>query len=271
MAALDGNSILGNLVEQLLNNSSTTVHKLTELHANPAEAYAFLLTWRIFQQTSQPLLRIHKNHRMDVKTALRKSMAPSPADFTDLIREIIGIDDNGTAFEGRTRDNTASITALSQISAQGNQQHQKFLLETQAAEAAIIAFLGLDNMAHPDVVEARNNEHVRERGPHINKICLAVQTLIDEVCNKPSNLVCLTRAFSSFQWPATPSVIALSPVQWHTHFGKFWKVWLAILGTNPQYSEDTQDVYSLLCVPRHLYSRLEKYRACRHQTDVKPT
>ena len=44
MAALDGKSILGNFVEQLLNNSPTTVHKLTELHANPAEAYAFLLT-----------------------------------------------------------------------------------------------------------------------------------------------------------------------------------------------------------------------------------
>ncbi len=40
MAALDGNSILENLVEQLLNNSSTTMHKITELHASPAQAYA---------------------------------------------------------------------------------------------------------------------------------------------------------------------------------------------------------------------------------------
>jgi hypothetical protein len=270
MAALDGNSILENLVEQLLNNSSTTMHKITELHASPAQAYALSQAWRNFQQTSQPLLRIHSNHRTDVQTAYRKRISPSAADLSDLIRDIIGIDDNGTALEGRTRDNPAFITALSQVNAQSNQQHQQLLLETQAAEAAIIAFLGHDNMAHPDVVEARNNEHVRERGPHINKICLAVQTLIDEVCNKPSNLVCLTRAFSSFQWPATPSVIALSPVQWHTHFGKFWKVWLAILGTNPQYSEDTRDVYSLLCVPRHLYSRLEKYRAT-DSVDIKPT
>ena len=275
MAALDGKSILDNLVEQLLINSSATtqtLHKFNELHATPAHAYALSQAWRNFQQTSQPLLRIHRNHRTDLQTALRKSTDPSAADFTDLLREIIGINGNGTELDGRTRDNSAFINALSQVIAQGNQQYQMLLLETQAAEAAILAFLGPDNMAHSDVVEARSNEHVRERGPHINKMCLAVQTLIDEVCNKRSNLVILARAFSGFKWPATPSVMALSPVQWHTHFGKFWTLWLAILGTNPQYSEDTQDVYSLLCVPLHLYSRLEKYRTDLTQfNNMRPT
>ena len=111
MAALDGNSILGNLVEQLLNNSSTTMHKITELHASPARAYTLSQAWRNLRQTSQPLLRIHSNHRMDVQTAHRKSISPSAEDLSDLIRDIIGIDDNGTALEGRTRDNSAFITA----------------------------------------------------------------------------------------------------------------------------------------------------------------
>ena len=167
MVALDGKGILEDFVSQLLKPAKTTttptVHQFSQLHTSPRSAYELSQEWRIFQQNSPSLSRIHGNHRGDLQTSLRKATAPCAADLTDLIRNIIGIDGNGNEIEGRTRDNSAYIQALSQVSAQGNQQYQKLLMETQAAEADITAFLGLDNMGHSDIVDARDNENVHER------------------------------------------------------------------------------------------------------------
>ena len=223
MAALDGNSILGKIIDLLLGGKviTTTTFLLSELASRPADAFIFRLEFGRFLQTNQDMVGFPLDHRKQLQEQHRISIEPDARSLSASTRQLLGIDEDGQVPEGQVPNAQALLTAYGAASAQAANNYKHLLAEAQAAWAALSTYLGLENTQEPEMLVALDFPHMRQRGPNVNAVILVVKNTTDEICKRSSNLQSFLSAFTAYEWPATPQVIALTSVKWSTHVDQF--------------------------------------------------
>ena len=126
MAALDGNSILGKIIDLLLGGKkiTTTTFLLSELASRPADAFIFRLDFGRFLQTTQDMVGFPLDHRKQLQEQHRISIEQDARSLSASTRQLLGIDEDGQVPEGQVPNAQALLTAYGAASGQATTNYK---------------------------------------------------------------------------------------------------------------------------------------------------